>query len=231
VKVLVYDIETIGVNALKADLGRLAVFGYKWLGSPEIHALTLADFKGFKKYAFDDAGLVKAAAKIMEEADLLVAHYGDKFDRRFFQGRCLINGVMPPPPTKQRDTCLLARRYYNFSSNRLGHLANILHLTAQKQRNQWPDWWLRTLAGDVNALRDMATYCKADVAATEELYLKLRPYDLAHPTLESTGCGSCGGVLISRGYAYVGVHRYKRTCCKQCGKWSRERKHETPLVG
>lgn len=225
-KVLFYDIETGGVNAFKADLGFILCFGYKWLGDPRAYCLTLDQFDGFQKYKFDDSGLLKRALQIMEEADILVGHFADRFDRRFLQGRCLINGLPPPPPTKQRDTCLLARKAFCFSSNRLGHLSKILKLKHQKLENGWPDWWLEVLAGNKAVLKKMASYCKGDVRALEELYLKIRPYDYNHPRIiiDRTTCSLCGSQVEYRGYTHVGLYRYRRYVCHNCGKWSRETK-------
>lgn len=225
-KILYWDLETGGVNALRADLGFVLCFGYKWAGERNAHCLTLKDFSGFKLHTFDDTELVRAALKIMEKADLLVAHYGDKFDRRFFQGRCVIDGLKPPPPTKQRDTCRIARTAFNFSSNRLGHLAKVLKCKHQKRSRGWPDWWLRVLAGDKDTLDKMAHYCKGDVQTLEDVYMKLRVYDNPHPRLvmDRSKCGLCGGAVEYRGFAYVGLYRYRRYVCHKCGRWGKEEK-------
>ncbi|KKK57276.1 hypothetical protein LCGC14_3056080, partial [marine sediment metagenome] len=102
-KVLIWDLETGGVNAFKADLGFILNFGYKWLGEEKVTVLKVSNYKDwFKKtrnLPVNDKPLLTAALKIMFQADMLVAHYGDRFDRRFFQGRCAIQGLVSPPPT------------------------------------------------------------------------------------------------------------------------------------
>ena len=230
-KILLWDLETGGVNALRADLGFVLVFGYKWLGEPTVRTVTVDQFPGWfsSNKSVNDKPLLEAALRVMEQADLLVAHYGDKFDRRFFQGRCAIHGLTPPPPTKQRDTWRIARTAFNFSSNRLGALALTLGLTEQKHqktRDEWPGWWFRAMAGDATAIRAMAKYCKQDVRTLEQIYLRLRAYDNPHPRLvvDRTVCGLCGGRIQFHGVAFVGTNRYRRFQCVQCGKWDRERK-------
>lgn len=227
-KILIWDLETIGVNALKADLGYIACFGFKWLGEKTTHCYTLDEFHGFKRHRFDDKKLLTAALAVMEEADMLVAHYGDYFDRKFLQGRCAINGLNPPPTTKQRDTCLIARRAFKFSSNRLDSLARTLGCRNQKQHkgNGWPNWWLRVLAGDRHALRQMARYCRQDVRTTEDVYMKVRVYDHPHPRLypDRNTCGVCGGEIQYRGIRPAGKLAYRRFVCKSCGRWDRETK-------
>ena len=235
-KVLIWDLETGGVNALRSDLGMMLCFGYKWLGEKQTYCPTVDEFPGWfdggrgrKGRGVNDKPLLLHALKIMEQADLLVAHYGDKFDRRFFQGRCAIHNLMPPPPTKQRDTLRIARRAFNFSSNRLGALALTLELTEekhQKTRDEWPGWWLRAMAGDRQAIHEMAKYCKQDVRTLEQVYLRLRPYDWEHPRLfaDRSLCRMCGGPVCYKGKAYVGENFYKRFVCLKCGKWDRDRK-------
>lgn len=222
-KILCFDIESAGVNALKSDLGFVILFGYKWLHEKKAHVIA-ARHHDLRK--FEDRWLLEKAAKLFEEADLVVAHFGSVFDRRFIQGRLLINGLPPIPPVKMRDTCMIARSVANFSSNRLKHLAKILGLRHQKLENNWPTAWFRVMQGDMTALHGMAKYCEGDVMALEELYLRLRPFDNPHPRVEAdrSKCGVCGGAVQYRGFAYVNENRYRRYVCTRCKRWSRETK-------
>jgi len=181
----------------------------------------------------NDLGIIKAALKVMEQADLLVAHYGDKFDRRFFQGRCAIHNLPPPPPTKQRDTWRICKVAFSLSSNRLGNVAMALGLPEQKHqktREEWPGWWFRAMSGDRTAVRDMAKYCAQDVRTLEQIYLRVRVYDNQHPRMQTTACQHdcplCGGPVIYKGYCVSIEYRYKRWQCKQCGRWGRDRIRE-----
>ena len=228
-KILIWDLETNGVNALHADLGYVLNFGYKWLGDKQVRVLTVDAYPNWfsTRRGINDKGLLKDALTIMEQADLLVAHYGDKFDRRFFQGRCAIHGLTPPPPTKQRDTWRIARTAFNFRSNRLGALADTLGLSEkkhQKTRHEWPGWWIRAAAGDKTAIHKMAQYCAQDVRTLEQVYLHIRNYDNPHPRVveDRSKCLVCGGSIEYRGVAKVGVNTYRRFQCRACGKWGRE---------
>jgi len=117
----------------------------------------------------------------------------------------------------------IARSVANFSSNRLGHLSKILHLKQKKQEkgDGWPSWWIKAMAGDMKALHDMAAYCRQDVEATEELYLRLLPFDRAHTRVyqDRTLCGACGGAVQYRGYLWASGRRYQRYQCCACGRW------------
>ncbi len=214
------------MNALKADLGFVVCFGFKWAHQKKAHCLTISR-KALRH--FNDRPLLRKASKIFAEADLIVAHFGSVFDRRFFQGRLLINKLPPIPPTKMRDSCMIARSVAAFSSNRLGHLSNLLGLKTRKYSkkagSEWPGWWFRVMQGDMAALREMAAYCKQDVLALEALYERLRPFDNAHPRLVMNRdlCGVCGGEVEYRGFAYVGINRYRRFVCVSCRRWDRSR--------
>jgi uncharacterized protein YprB with RNaseH-like and TPR domain len=220
---LYFDIESAGVNALKSDLGFVILFGYKWNHEAEAKCIAI-DGKALRK--FDDSKLLQKASKLLEAADLTVAHFGSVFDRRFIQGRLLINKLPPIPPTKMRDTCMIARSVANFSSNRLKHLAKILNLRHQKLENNWPIAWFKVMQGDKKVLRELGEYCKGDVLALEALYQALKPFDNPHPRLfmDRSTCGKCGGEIQYRGYAYVNANRYRRWVCKNGCGWGRDRK-------
>lgn len=209
------------MNALKADLGFVIVFGYKWNYEKRAHSLTI-DQGALKK--FDDRQLLQEASKLITEADLVVTHFGSVFDRRFIAGRLLIQGLPPIPMTKMRDSCMIARSVANYSSNRLKHLAKILNLRHQKLDNNWPQAWFRVMQGDMKALAGLAHYCEGDVLALEELYNRLRPFDNAHPRIhdDRTTCPVCGKQVEYRGFAYVGHLKYRRFVCVKCRRWGRE---------
>lgn len=230
-KILIWDLETSGMNSFHADLASIVCFGYKWLGDRHTYCLRISDYPGwFTDHQLNDRPLLVAALSIMEEADLLVAHFGDKFDRRMFQGRCVIQGLTPPPPVKQRDTWRIAKTAFNFNSNRLGNLAVTLGCRQKKthknSRDRWPGWWHRTMGGDASAVAEMAEYCKQDVRTLEEVYIKIRVYDNPHPRVSTNPnrCRLCGSTVQYRGVALAAEHRYRRFKCTKCGKWDRETK-------
>lgn len=229
-KILLWDLETAGVNSLQADLSVIICFGFKWLGDAKAQCWTINQFPKWysrRKGGLNDKPFLRAILTIMESADITVAHYGDRFDKVFLAGRCIIHGLTPPPPTKMRDTWYIAYKNLKMSSNRLSHLADILGLNEKKLRKDvpehWPGWWMRALAGDPKAIAAMAEYCRQDVETLEQVYLRLRPYDTAHPRVMANRdeCAVCGGAIHYHGFAYIGQNRYKRWQCIECGRWDR----------
>ncbi len=230
-RVLIFDLETGGVNAFKADLGMVLCFGYKWLGEKTTRIIKVNDFPDWFKVGrgVNDKPAIQEALKIMEEAEVLIAHYGERFDRRFFQGRCAIHDLMPPHPVKLRDTWRVARTAFAFSSNRLGNLAETFDLKYkkhQKSRDEWPGWWLRAMAGSDKDINQMAKYCMKDVQATEDLYLRIRKYDYLHTMLgmDREACRLCNGSMESRGIIRLAGGMYRKLRCKDCGATRRDTK-------
>lgn len=222
-KILLFDIETAGPASNTADLAIVVCIGYKWLDEKKVHCLTI-DEKSLRK--FDDKKILKEFAKIFEKAELIVGHYASVFDRRFLQGRLLINNLPPLPHTRMRDTCFMARKIGNFSRNRLGYLCDILKLENRKQPNNWPDAWFAVLRGDMKALAGMARYCKGDVMALESLYKRLAAFDHNHPHLitNRSACGLCGSKRVQyRGKTLYNDRWYRRFVCLECKKWGREK--------
>lgn len=221
-RILFFDIETAGVNALKSDLGFVLMVGYKWA-----HQKNAKIIKIKKKHLrhFDDQEVLTKFSKVYEKADIVVAHFGSVFDRRFIQGRLLIHSLPPLPQTVMRDTCMITRSVANFSSNRLGKLGITLDLPDKKHEKGegWPKWWFGAMQGNMQAVRDMAVYCIGDVLSLEKLYYRIRPFDNAHPRLDRrpNRCGACGGRTERRGYRYVKTRRYIRYQCltPSCQKW------------
>jgi uncharacterized protein YprB with RNaseH-like and TPR domain len=219
-KILFFDLESCGVNALKSDLGFVVMVGYKWAHENDAK-IDVIHYRDLKR--FDDKELLTRFSKRFVKADICVAHFGSVFDRRFIQGRLLINKLPPIPPTRMRDTCMIARSVANFSSNRLKHLAKILNLKNQKLDNNWPTAWFKVMTGDMDALRGMTIYCKGDVLCLEELYNALLAFDNAHPRIyvDRSVCGKCGSRVIYRGTAFVNNNQYRRYQCVK-GHWGRE---------
>lgn len=219
-KLLFFDIESIGVNALKADLGRVVMFGYKTnlMYKPRVEKMTKAELRNF-----DDKPLLERITSIYQDCELSIGHYAAPFDRRFLQGRLLINNMPPLPPTRLRDTCLILRSVANFSSNRLGYAAKILNLAHRKTDNNWPEAWFKVMQGNMQHLKAMAEYCAHDVLAVEDLYYRIRPFDNAHPRMfeDQALCRKCGSAGQLHGVAWHAGKKYHRFQCNACGGWDR----------
>lgn len=239
-KILLIDIETAPNiayvwGAWKQDIGQnqwkekahIMSFAAKWLGNDTII------YQENRKA--NDKAIVKAMFKLLDEADIVIAHNGKKFDIPTILSRGLVHGLNPPSPYHIIDTLTVARTHFRFLSNSLGSLADELKLTKKGTHKKFPGFelWLACLRGNDEAWKEMEEYNIQDLIALEELYLTLRPYIRNHPvvtrTLDSeTYCPKCGGSHIQwRGYAWsksgLAYHRFQ---CQDCHGWGRAKSAE-----
>lgn len=238
-RILLYDIETMAnlayvwgkyeqdVVAYEHEWYMLS-FAYKWLGEKQTHVMSLPDFKNFKKDKTDDSALVKELWKLFDEADIIIAHNGNSFDQKKTQARMLVHGLTPPSPYKQIDTKLVAKRYFNFNSNKLDDLGNILGIGRKIQTGGF-DLWLGCAAGDMKSWRKMCAYNKQDVILLEKVYLKMRGWIVNHPHVatlidERDACPNCGEhKLHKRGFGIRGnLTKVQRFQCQGCGGWTQK---------
>jgi hypothetical protein len=57
-------------------------FAWQWADEKKVHCKALCDYPGYAKNKTDDTPLIKDLHKLFDEADILIAHNGDRFDRR-----------------------------------------------------------------------------------------------------------------------------------------------------
>lgn len=243
-KVLIWDVETSPVlieawqtwEAHALEIKReqyLLSFAYKWLGEDETHVVALPDFR--KAYAAnpeDDTELVKALHAVLSEADITVAHNGDKFDKKKANARFLKAGLPPTRPSTSVDTLKVARKHFSLSSNRLDALGEYLGV-GRKEETGGYSLWQAVMKGDKAAWRRMKRYNKQDVALLEQVYLKLRPWIDTHPNVAFVddkfgfndadifySCPACGSENVHReGARRTRTMLHRRVRCVDCGSW------------
>jgi hypothetical protein len=232
-KILLYDIETMAnlayvwgkyeqdVVAYEKEWYMLC-FAYKWLGEKTTHVVSLPDFKTYKKDKTNDKELVTALWKLFDEADIVIAHNGNSFDQKKSNARFIAHGLPAPSLYKQIDTKLVAKRYFNFNSNKLDDLGKLLGC-GQKLSTGGFDLWLGCASGDKKSWKKMTDYNKQDVVLLEQVYLKLRGWDNQHPSVALIagvdGCPNCVSKKIKkRGFNYTKTKKYQAYQCLECGR-------------
>lgn len=121
----------------------------------------------------DDRSMLKKFLVVANEADELIAHYGDRFDLPWMKTRCLIHGLEPLPPYKTVDTKAWASKHYYFNSNKLDYIAQVLGL-GKKLDTDYDLWKDIVLHKCPIALRKMARYNAHDVVILEKVFNKLQ---------------------------------------------------------
>jgi hypothetical protein len=245
-KILLWDLET-GYNvatifSLFNRSGRLPyqsiqqeryiICGaYKTLGAEKVNAISLlGDRERFAEDPTDDYYVVTELYKVLEGADALVAHYGDKFDMKYFNARAIYHGLSPLPDIPTIDTYKIANAKFLFNSNKLDYLGQFLGVGRKIETTE--KLWAKCFQGNRKAVQDMVTYNKQDVELLEDVYRKLAPWaqnsqrklNMNHfyGDGETMTCPRCGGHhLHRRGYYYTTVKKFARFQCQNpsCGAW------------
>jgi len=239
-KIVLLDIETSPIKGLTwgmYDQNVLAVLepakiicaAWKYLDDPEIFCQSLPDYRGYRGGIVNDGGLVRELWKVLDEADVVVAHNGDSFDIKRLNARFVAHGLNAPSDYKTVDTLKVAKKYFRFDNNKLDELGHYLDV-GRKAPNGGLATWLKCMAGDMAAWEEMRKYNVQDVALLERVYLRLRPFIQNHPNLnlivppvgvDGHSCSTCQSInVVRRGFAITKVGRYQRYQCKDCGSWS-----------
>ena len=243
-KILIVDIETAPLRAYVWSRWRQNIYldqtisewfmlcwSAKWLNDPTIYGerLSAEDVKNES-----DASIIEGLWKLLDQADIVIAHNGKRFDIPKMNSRFIMNGFPPPSPYKQIDTKEVSAKQFGFSSNKLDAL--LTYFGYEKKMDTDFELWVKCMNGDEEALEYMLTYNKKDVTQLELVYLKLRPYIKGHPNLavyydiEAAQCGHCGSEdLVFNGFAFTNVSKFETFRCLSCGAISRKRTTEHNL--
>lgn len=215
-KRLFFDIETsfnigifwrsgYGLNINPEDIIKeraIICVSWKWEGKDKVHSLHWDEEQSDKE-------LLRSFLKVLNKADEIIAHNGDRFDLKWLRTRCLLNDLPMFPTYQTIDTLKLAKAQFNFNSNKLDYIAQVLGLGA-KTKHEGLDMWKKiVLNKDPQALQDMITYCENDVVILEKVYQKLRPYSkpkLNYAVLrggDKYECPNCGGIDVRVNKTYT----------------------------
>lgn len=240
-KILIFDIETsplmgmffrIWQQNISATNGALQseifflTWSAKWLFEDGVYSDKLTSQEAINQ---DDSRIVQSLWDMINEADVILGHNIDKFDVKHFNTRCIRNGLTLPSPYTTIDTLKIARKTFNFPSNKLDYLANIL-LGERKIPTSFK-LWASCMKGCEESLEKMRLYNDQDVIMNEELYLKIRGYMKSHPNLglyiedDITRCPTCLSENLSTNGSYkTSTNVYDAIQCNNCGAYSRSRK-------
>lgn len=226
-KVFVWDIET---TDFKANFGHMLMWAGKFVGEDTVYYHRIDQQESWNPKdpltMIDDKEIVASAIEMLDSADVVVHHYGDKFDLPFLNTRALINNLLPPLPPSTIDTCKIARNGLKMTSNRLAALAETLAGEDEQKQGLSKDQWKLAAIGHKKTLDAMLDYCIADVIATEAIYLRMRPIMRHHPfvgksTHKDEGydvCPACGGThTIKHGSRRTRRFEVFRRRCQACG--------------
>lgn len=245
-KILIFDLETAPLRAFVfqksvwgGNVGAdqvisewyMLCWSAKWLFNDHIYSSRLTSKESL---AEDDSRIVKDLWKLLDEADIVVAHNATGFDVPNMNTRLLVNKLPPTSPYQIIDTKQVAKRQFGFTHNSLNALARIFGFEPKMETDF--ELWKKCVNGDEKSLKYMEEYNKGDVELLERVYLVLRPWIKGHPNLglyvesEEPVCPNCGShelKWVTDKFFYTGASKFPLYQCK-CGAFGRLRKSVLP---
>ena len=234
-KILYIDIETTDTLMRKWDPYRdgapnvivedwkVLGFCYAWDDGPvkSVYPTKANRRKGGYYREFDAVAAAKAR-DLIDEADVLIAHNGDRFDIRNLKGKMVQHGLTPPSHLLSIDTMKICRREFGFPRNNLDYIGELLGFGGKIHHSGY-DMWTGCMEGRSAAWDEMEEYNVRDVELLRNVYKRIQPYDTRHPNLgEGHGCPGCKSLdLARRGVRHMksGLTR-QRWQCNNCGRYS-----------
>ncbi len=237
-KILLFDAETSPICALVWGLWEQDIYldailqdwhylswSAKWLFSDKIMSDVLTSNEA---KIHSDKRIVQSMWKLLNEADIVIAHNGNSFDVKKLNTRFLFHKIPPPRAYQSIDTLIVAKYTFKFSSNKLAYINKFLGLP-QKMDTEF-DLWKKCYEGDRKSLKLMEEYNRNDVSILEDLYLRLRPYIKGHPNLNLWSvenisiCPNCASKNLKwEGHYPTYTGRYAAFRCVDCGAVGRSR--------
>lgn len=233
-KILLYDIESTpnqgytwgkwqqNVIAFKKERELLS-YAYKWADKKKVTCVT-------REGQPDDKRLVVSLAKLLQEADIVIAHNGDEFDRKIVKARMLFWGMKPLKTNCSVDTKKAAKLYFNFNGNGLQDLCSFLGI-GSKLPHQGFGMWVGCMEDDAKAWENMIKYNKHDVVLLDAVYKRMLPWIENHPSIvrimdpyrkkymDDKHCPACVSKNTKRdGFRYTLKGAVPRMECYDCGK-------------
>jgi DNA polymerase elongation subunit (family B) len=184
-RIMIYDIETsrtkawvwwtgkqyIGHHQL-IDEPAIITISWKWLGSEKIHYLTWD-----KNHS--DEQLMKDFLVEYNKADMVIGYNNDRFDNRWVNARAMKYGLEVNTFIRSYDIMKEEKKVFRVPSYSMAYMAkysNVVHKQGHEGIHMWNMIQTGTPEEQAEYLEKMVLYNIGDIAATEELYLRLRKY-------------------------------------------------------
>lgn len=144
---------------------------------PKVHSVSLLDdAHRFKRDFRDDKYVAKIMRDVINKADAIVAHNGDKFDVKELNGRLAKHGLKPTNNPIQIDTLKMAKQHFRYSGgNSLANLCEFFDLDTVKSKIT-DETWMAAAEGDAKAIQTVVDYNRDDVPPLRGIYLIQRPF-------------------------------------------------------
>ena len=240
-KILILDIETMPAKSFIWDVWKqniqpwqiisdwfIVTWAAKWLFEDKVYSGALTSREVKKQ---NDKRIMQSIWSLLNEADIVIAHNGQKFDIPKLNTRFLIHRISPPSPFVIIDTLKHYQKNFAFLHNKLDYLNMSLGIERKVETGGY-ELWVECYDGKQEALDKMLHYNIGDIRILENNYLILRPWIRPHPNValfildeHEHRCPTCGSnKLKDEGKNYhTTANVYGLFRCDDCGASSRKR--------
>jgi len=249
-KILLFDIETsqtifkawrtgkqyLGWKQIK-EPSFIISWAAKWLFDPDSLGGSVTRQEAIGR---DDARVVKSIYKLLNRADFVITHNGDKFDIKKLNWKFLLYDLVPNNRYKSLDTLKKCKAVFGCDSYAMDYLAQSLGYDGKHETGI--ELWDGVEAGDKKSIAKMLAYNINDVYMLEDLYLRTRGWMKTHPNFAIFAdmyqdlqpgeyvCPRCLQSIYRTKFTRVWTtpagYKYKSCNCPHCGAVLRRTKRK-----
>jgi len=246
-KILLYDLETsliksyhwglwnqnISIGAIIEDW-YVICWSAKWLGTDTIINSSVHTEKGapYKRTRDNESSVILKLWELIDEADIIIAYNGKKFDRKKMNAKFLEYGLPEPSPYKVIDPMLIVKGNFALTSNKMDFVTKYIDSNDAGKLSTNLQLWIDAMNDDTIALDEMQSYCDEDINVLERVYMAVRHWDKNAPNLalhyddnkpRCNGCGSTDLKPIPNKTSNTNLSRFSIVRCNNCCKILRTR--------
>lgn len=242
-KVLFYDLETsmikgyfwglwqqnISIGAIVDDWYTIC-YSAKWMNTDvmihdSVHhhdpLSVCVDFKNNEHY------IIKSLWKLIDEADIIIAYNGKRFDRKKMNAKFLEYGLPEPSPYKVIDPMLIVKGKFALTSNKMDFVAKYVSDNEEGKLKTGLQLWIDCMNNDIKALDRMLVYCDEDIEVLIRVYMAVRHWDSNAPNMalyydddeiRCNGCGSSDLTVIEGKSHNTNLSKFSIVRCNNCSK-------------
>lgn len=244
-KILLFDIETSMIQAYVWGLWNQNIsissiikdwyvicWSARWLGQKGVMHDSIHLHGDNHPYSDYENYVVLSLWKLLDEADVVIAYNGKKFDKKKMNAKFLEYGLAEPSPYKIIDPMLIVKGNFALTSNKMDFVVKYIETNSEGKDATSISLWHKCMAGDVEALDYMLKYCDQDIEVLEQVYMAVRHWDKNNPNLalyyddNKPRCNGCGSTdlkpLENKSYNTT-LSKFSVLRCNGCGKILRDR--------
>lgn len=172
-KQAVFDLETWGLDRGWGVLLMGCILVHGDGPTPKWYQFDLTESSGWPNKRSDDSELARKILDVLQDCDIIMAHNGLWFDRKYLNTIALKYGY-PSLMKKLVDPVQKARNMYRIGANSLSAIADYLGLPESKMHVPMETWRVAVLDNDENAWNTLRERCQSDVRILNAVCRRMR---------------------------------------------------------